>query len=251
MKPGRRKAFRIGVPAAAAVSAVAFLVAPTQAAAPSAASGRAVTAGGSLLWSADPKNGTGAFQQVQCPTSSDFAAVADPAMGTVWKVTQPAQAERCEAVGPSVKSGSSFYLGWSSKFDITDTESRYIFQLKCDPSTGTANHPIVLEVVGGRIELEDWTTSHQLIDLWSTPAVNLKWNSYALHVTEGRTDGTIQFWFNGKLQTLSNGKTTFTGTTYDGTSDYLKWGLYHTATQTAYQWLTTLKQGTTLSSVGG
>ena len=203
---------------------------------------------GSLLWSATPGGATAAFSSIQC-TSNTFTSVADQDMGEVWQVVQPAGLERCEGVGPTVTPTSSYYLGWSSKFDITDGMSRYIFQLKCDPSTGTANHPVVLEVVNGNIELEDWTPQHTSVVLWSTPAVNDKWSTYALGITEGVTDGTIQFWYDGVKQTLSNGSDTYTGTTYDGTVDYLKWGLYHPSSGSATQWLSAIKMGTTLASV--
>ncbi|MBC3840327.1 hypothetical protein GXW82_09245 [Streptacidiphilus sp. 4-A2] len=190
-------------------------------------------AAGKLLWSAVPGRSLKAFASVQCATNT-FTSTTDRTMGQVWRVVQPAHLERCEAIGPTVSPHSVYYLGWSSKFDITDSMSRYLFQLKCDPSTGTANHPIDLEVVNGKIELEEWSHQHRSTVLWSVPAVNNRWNTYALRISEGRSDGTIQFWFDGAPQKLSNGSSTFTGTTYDGTTSYLKWGLYHVSKGTAH-----------------
>ena len=40
-----------------------------------------------------------------------------------------------------------------------------------------------------------------------------------------------------------------TGTTYDGTVGYLKWGLCHPSSGKATQWLSTIRMGTTLASV--
>jgi hypothetical protein len=204
----------------------------------------------SSLWSADPRKGTGAFESIQCDTNT-FTTTSDPAKGPVWQVKQLANQERCESEGPDVSRGSTYYLGWSSKFSITDSTSRYIFQLKCSPSTGTANHPIVLEVIGGEIQLQNWTHDHQKVLLWHTKAVNNQWNDYVLRVSEDQQKGTIQFWFNGARQKLATGSDTFTGTTYDGTRDYLKWGLYHPAPATATQWLSTIKMGTSLADVTG
>ncbi|MHB6904770.1 heparin lyase I family protein [Streptomyces sp. DB-54] len=203
-----------------------------------------------LLWSADPHEGASEFSSVECPTN-DFTTKTDTEKGLVWQAKQRANVERCEPVGPTVASGSTYYLGWSSKFHITDSTSRYIFQLKCSPSDGTANHPVVLEVNRGSIQLQSWTHQHTRIVLWSTKAVNDRWNDFALRISEDRKNGSIQFWFNGVPQKLSNGSFTFTGTTYDGTRDYLKWGLYHPAPETATQWLTTIKMGHTLSDVTG
>jgi hypothetical protein len=202
----------------------------------------------SLSWSADPHHGVGAFPSIQCDTGT-FRTTTDPQQGLVWQAEQPANLERCESVGPDLKQGSTYYLGWSSKFHITDSTSRYIFQVKSSPSTGTANHPIVLEVVGGQLQLQEWTHEHNEVVLWQTKAVDDHWNRYALRVFEGQTKGTIQFWFNGKPQQLSNGSNTYTGTTYDGTRSYLKWGLYHVAPEPATQWLSTIKMGSTLGDV--
>jgi hypothetical protein len=219
--------------------------------APSAGAPSAVHGAG-LLWSAVPgtAGGTAQFASVQC-VSRTFTSTGDAAMGAVWKVVQPPHQERCEVRGPTVTPGSAYYLGWSSKFDITDGMSRYIFQVKCDPSTGTANHPVVLDVVDGRIELQEWRPDHTSVVLWSTAAVNDRWSTYALGISEGRTDGTIRFWYDGVPQTLAGGSQTYTGTTYDGTVSYLKWGLYHPSAGTATQWLGAIRMGTTLSAVTG
>ena len=257
--PSRRTRVWLAAAVSVAVAGGAAILADAQAATHQAATHHpygpgpaapptAPPAAGKLLWSAAPAKGLKAFASVQCATDT-FTAVADKRLGEVWQVVQPAHLERCEGLGPDVTLKSSYYLGWSSKFDITDGMSRYLFQLKCDPSTGTANHPVVLEDVNGRIELEDWTPKHTSVVLWSTPAVNDKWSSYALRISEGRTDGTIQFWYDGVEQKLSNGSDTYTGTTYDGTVDYLKWGLYHPSKGSATQWLTTPRMGTTLASV--
>jgi hypothetical protein len=210
-------------------------------------SGPAPGQAGSLLWSPDINRGASAFPSVQCASSNTFTTVSDPAKGKVWQAEQPGGQERCEAVGPAVTDGSTYYLGWSSKVYITDGISRYLFQLKCSPSVGTANHPVVLEETGGQIHLEEWTLNHTQVLLWSAPLANNAWHSYALRIHEGRTDGTIQFWFDGVQQTFSTGSNTYTGTTYDGTSDYLKWGVYHPATGTAYQWFTSPRMATSLA----
>ncbi|WP_020657783.1 heparin lyase I family protein [Amycolatopsis benzoatilytica] len=233
----------------AALAAAAFAAAPVTAApvSPSAA----VTPA-SVTWSADPAKGPSAFQSVQCDEgSSQFTTASDTAKGKVWVAKQAAGAERCEVEGPDVKQGQTFYLGWSSKYHITDSTSRYVFQLKCSPSTGTANHPIVLEVIGGKLRLDEWTTDHTNVPLWSTPFQNDKWYDFALHVSADRTKGTIQFWFGGKQQTFANGSTSYTGTTYDGTRDYLKWGVYHQADQAATQTFSTIRMGTSLTDVTG
>ncbi|WP_409182147.1 heparin lyase I family protein [Amycolatopsis sp. VS8301801F10] len=203
----------------------------------------------SVSWSADPVDGVGAFNSIQC--ADGHFKTADSVKGKVWVAEQLAQEERCEAVGPDLAAGKTFYLGWSSKYRITDSTSRYVFQLKCSPSDGTANHPIVLKISGGRLQLEEWTTDHTSVKLWSAPVSNDQWHDIAFRIFTDRTQGTIQFWFDGQRQTFSDGSTTYTGTTIDGTRNYLKWGVYHQADQTATQWLTKIRMGDSLADVTG
>lgn len=204
----------------------------------------------SVRWSADPRDGIGAFKSIQCD-SKTFTTGTDSAKGPVWKVTQPAKQERCEAVGPDVSPTGGYYLGWSSKFTIGDSESRYFFQLKSSPSSGTANHPVVLGVINGELQLHSWTTDHKDVLLWRTKAIKNQWADYALKITSGKKDGTIQFWYNGARQRLLTGSDTYTGTTYDGTRTYLKWGIYHSAPAVATSTMTTIKMGSSLTDVTG
>ncbi|MFD2473960.1 heparin lyase I family protein [Amycolatopsis silviterrae] len=204
----------------------------------------------SVTWQADPADGAGAFNSVQC-ADGHFKTANDAAKGKVWVAEQLAKEERCEAVGPDLAAGKTFYLGWSSKYRITDSTSRYVFQLKCSPSSGTANHPIVLKISGGKLQLEEWTTDHTSVKLWSAPVSNDEWHDIAFRVFTDRTKGTIQFWFDGKRQTFSDGSTTYTGTTIDGTRNYLKWGVYHEADETATQWLSKIRMGDSLTDVTG
>ena len=236
---------------ATAVAGAAALAAVLTAGPVTAAPARAA-APASVTWSADPADGPSAFPSVQCSDgSSEFSTASDPDKGDVWVAKQAAGAERCEVEGPDVQQGETFYLGWSSKYHITDSTSRYVFQLKCSPSSGTANHPVVLEVIGGKLRLQEWTTDHTAVTLWDTPIANDQWHSIAFRISAGRTNGTIQFWFDGKRQTFSDGSTTYTGTTYDGTRDYLKWGVYHQAQEDATQTFSTIRKGTSLADVTG
>jgi len=181
---------------------------------------------------------------VQC-ASGDFKVVTS-AKGKVWQAHQAAGQERCEALGPNLTDGQTFYLGWSSKVDINDTNDRYVFQLKCDPSTNTANHPIEIDATNGRVRLQDWDINHNAHPIWTAPIANNQWHSYALKIHLGRTDGTIDFWYDGVKQTFTTGSGTFTGTTFDGTTDYLKWGSYHPSTGDATNTFTSPIMATTL-----
>ncbi|MFD8755037.1 heparin lyase I family protein [Kitasatospora sp. NPDC059577] len=205
------------------------------------------SAAGQVLWTPSTSKGPSSFASVQC-ASGNFKVVNDAAKGKVWRAYQAAGQERCETLSPELKKGDTFYLGWSSKVDIKDDNSRYVFQLKCSPSTDTANHPIEIDATNGRIRLQEWDTQHVSHTLWTAPTTNGQWHSYALKIRLGRTDGTIDFWFDGKKQTFTTGSGTFKGTTWDGDSDYLKWGSYHESTGDATNTFTSPVMATTLEA---
>ncbi|MFB7911634.1 heparin lyase I family protein [Kitasatospora sp. NPDC059146] len=207
----------------------------------------APAAAGKVLWTPSTKTGPSSFPGVQCAAPSTFGVVKDPAKGDVWRAFQAANQERCETVGPDLRSGDTFYLGWSSTVDIKDDQSRYVFQLKCSPSEGTANHPIEIDITNSRVRLQEWDTEHVAHPLWTAPVNNGEWHAYALKIHLGRTDGTIDFWFDGKKQTFSTGAGTFKGTTWDGDRNYLKWGSYHQNPGAATNTFTSPVMATTLA----
>ncbi len=221
---------------ALAATALAALIVP-------AAPGSAAT--GRILWTPSTATGPSSFAAVQCK-DGNFGVVTDPAKGKVWRALQAAGEERCETLGPDLTNGDTFYVGWSSKVSIQDTESRYVFQLKCSPSTGTANHPVEIDIADGRIRLQNWDLDHNAHPLWSTPTADNQWHSYALKIHLGRTDGTIDFWFDGTKQTFTTGTSTYTGTTWDGTRNYFKWGSYHPSPAPATNTFTSPVIATTL-----
>ncbi|MGW1836092.1 heparin lyase I family protein [Streptomyces sp. BBFR2] len=200
-----------------------------------------------VLWTPDIEAGPSAFPGIQCSGGS-FGVVSDPAKGKVWRARQPGGQERCEAVGPDLEPGSVFSLSWSSRTDIRDSKNRYIFQLKCSPSSGTANHPVELDATRDRVRLQAWTHDHTAVPLWTAPVKNGTWHSYTLKLREGRTDGTLELWFDGVKQKFADGSTRYTGTTYDGTRDYLKWGSYHPSTGDSTHWFTSPRMTTTAAT---
>ncbi|MEZ0111615.1 hypothetical protein ABH920_005633 [Catenulispora sp. EB89] len=203
------------------------------------------TSAGKVLWKPDTAVGPSSFASVQCATGN-FKVVSGGVKGKVWQAYQAAGQERCEALGPTLTEGQTFYVGWSSKVAIADNDDRYVFQLKCDPSTGTANHPIEIDATNGRVRLQEWDLNHVAHPIWTAPIANNQWHSYALKIHLARSGGTIDFWYDGAKQTFTTGSGTFTGTTYDGTSDYLKWGSYHPSPGAASDTFTSPTMATTL-----
>lgn len=216
-------AFRPARAATLALALAAAALLPTAAAPGTAA---AAPAAGKVIWAADTAEGPSSFAAVQCK-AGNFGTVQDPARGKVWRARQAAGEERCETLSPDLVNGATVYVGWSSRVRIGDDQSRYVFQLKCSPSEGTANHPVEIDVADGRVRLQEWDTQHVAHPLWSAPVADDQWHGYVLKLRLGRTDGTVDFWYDGVKQTFTTGSGTYTGTTWDGTRDYLKWGSYH------------------------
>ncbi|MER7845692.1 heparin lyase I family protein [Kitasatospora sp. NPDC096077] len=232
---------------ALALSSVSCTSATASTNTPSASSASSAKAG-KVLWTPSTKAGPSSFRGIQCAAPGTFGVVKDPVKGDVWKAYQAAGVERCETVGPELDEGDTFYLGWSSKVEVGDDADRYVFQLKCSPSTDTANHPIEIDITNARVRLQEWDTDHVAHPLWTAPVKNGEWHKYALKIHLGRSDGTIDFWFDGEKQTFNTGEGTFEGTTWDGDTDYLKWGSYHQNPGDATNTFTSPVMATTLET---
>jgi len=64
--------------------------------------------------------------------------------------------------------------------------------------------------------------SRQLpLDTWFTIVLRVKYS-------ESRTEGEVQLWYDGVLQTLAGGTTTHHGQTWDGDENNMHWGIYLT-----------------------
>ncbi|BAJ31267.1 MULTISPECIES: heparin lyase I family protein [Kitasatospora] len=233
-----------------ALAAALVLAAPVALAVPAAAGPALPNSADKVLWAADTARGPSSFAAVQCK-AGNFGTVQDAAKGKVWRAKQVAGEERCETLSPDLTNGSTIYVGWSSRVRIDDDQSRYVFQLKCSPSEGTANHPVEIDIADGRVRLQEWDTDHVAHPIWSAPVGNDQWHRYVLKLRLGRTDGTIDFWYDGVKQTFTTGSGTYTGTTWDGTRNYLKWGSYHPSPADAVNTFTSPVIATTYDLVKG
>jgi len=183
-----------------------------------------------VLWSQSSLPGTGT-----CPNGS-ITWASDPQQGQVVRVqvkeTGSGNSERCEFVMPQgrVSNGQTIYVGWKSKVQTPSSGSwNGIFQAKCHGSH-VADQPLVFSVKSGRLTLEnheDVGGSETSREVWSRP-LPTGWFSIVMRIrySESRTTGSVQLWFNGALQTLSNGKTTHNGQTWDGSDNNMHWGIY-------------------------
>ena len=87
--------------------------------------------------------------------------------------------------------------------------------------------------------------------LWSSGVSANTWYKVYLRikVADTTSGGSVSFWFNGTQQTLSNGSTSFTGKTFDGSSVDPKWGIYGAVGTSVHDYIRRLRIGTALSDV--
>jgi MYXO-CTERM domain-containing protein len=162
----------------------------------------------------------------------------DPVEGRVIRVSvaenTAGNSERCEFVaggGGRLSVGQTVYIGWRSRLDGPMTGSwNGIFQLKCH-GQHVADQPLVIDTRNDRLTLnnhEDINGQETPRLVWSAPLPRNRWFSIVLkvHYSESRTEGYVQVWFDGVLQTLANGTTIHHGQTWDGSENNMHWGWY-------------------------
>jgi hypothetical protein len=174
-----------------------------------------------------------------CPQGS-ISWFTDSQLGQVVKVqvsevdTSVSNSERCEFVGGGggLQNGMTVYVGWRSRVQTPITSTwNGIYQAKCH-GTHVADQPLVFSVKSGNLTLENHEdiggqeVSH---DVWRTTLPGSgTWFSIVMkiHYSESRTDGSVQLWYNGVLQTMLDGQTISHGQTWDGSDNVMHWGIY-------------------------
>lgn len=174
-------------------------------------------------------------------------------------------------------SGEAFYYGWrfkiSSDRNIASTDKVTVWQWKTEAPGGKQNYPLNFEYANGRLFLEAFgpclNSSNRLNSAWnscsgsiskrrttlaSVPVPEDTWVDIVLRIRKGAAsgatggdpgtgNGSVEFWFNGAKQTLSNsGADEYRATIINGkkanhrTNDgpfsqadnvYPKWGAYN------------------------
>jgi Polysaccharide lyase len=235
------------LPAAALVAGGALLV-------------TSIPAGASVIYSAgDRLPGT-----ATCPNGG-FSWLDDRQEGRVIRVRvseidpQVKNSERCEFVGGgrgALKNGATIYVGWKSRLTMPQSNSwNGIWQAKCHGDQ-VADQPLVLDASHGRLTLsnhEDINGREVGRTVWSVPLPKGRWFSIVMKIrySESRTQGYVQLWYDGQLQTLSNGKTIHYGQTWDGSENDMHWGIYRRSSVngTQYHDIKNLRIATTFAEV--
>jgi len=224
------------------------------------------TANASLIWSGEPGGGLGVFKGINIqdkndnyvgnpsPNGSYARAATDATYGAIWDFYKQANDRRSEAhgangVNPAV--GNTYYIGWAFKCTSTVNDNA-VFQWKSYGSPMVQNYPLVLKFISGNMVLQYYPPSPASpINIWSHSVSANTWYKIYLRITvsSSTSGGKVQLWYNGSQQTFSNGSTTYTGKTFDGSSVDPKWGKYGAVGTSIHDYVRHLRIGSALSDV--
>jgi hypothetical protein len=188
------------------------------------------SASATVNWDGDASKGTGVFKGLERNTSSTtIGTTTDSTYGKVWKFYKPTGSNRCEVRGSKGwdwTDGKTFYFGWRYKISRSYSTLNAVFQTHGYDGQ-TADHPLVLNQ-RSQMVLNAFGDGQVMTPLWelgSNP-VNV-WNEVVFRIHMGRgSNGWVEYWYNGKQQTLKTGGTRYYGLTLDGGHTEPKWGLY-------------------------
>jgi len=179
---------------------------------------------------------------VACEGGGSISPYTDAQEGQVIRIisgeVDPAvkNSERCEMIMSNTdekmySAGATLFVGWKSKV-VTPTSTSWngIYQAKCH-GTHVADQPLVFDISNNRLTLsnhEDIGGNETARTVWQRTLPVNTWFSIVMkiHFSESRTAGYVQLWYNGVLQTLTNGNTIHYGQTWDGSENNMHFGIY-------------------------
>jgi hypothetical protein len=219
----------------------------------------------SLLWNGSASLGLGVFKNLNIqdaagnytsnpsPNGSYVRAIDDATYGMIWDFYKDNDDRRSEchaASGFQAAIGSQYYLGWGFKL-TSAVNNNAIFQWKSYGSPMVQNFPLVIKMVSGQLQLHYFPPGGGDVVLWSQSVSTNTWYKVYLRirVSDSTSGGSVSLWFNDAQQTLSNGSTSYTGKTFDGSSVDPKWGIYGATGTSLHDYVRHLRIGTALADV--
>jgi hypothetical protein len=200
-------------------------------------------ANASVIWQANPNNGTKDFGSVNNVNGSvTIVSDSSQAYGKVWKILchdnpsgDKAREELSGMHGFTPSNTGTYYFGWKHKWGPLPTKVgkwQVLEQIHLAGS-GAQGGPVPqqLSVPGDglmHINLQDPNT-HNVTDAWHHSLPLGSWHSfvYLIKFSETVSGGYLEFWYDGSHQTLTNGKTRIScAMAHKNATSYWKWGVY-------------------------
>ncbi len=235
------------------------------------------TARATLYWVADTNRGLAVFPTLDLAPGT-ISIAPDPLgqNGSVYKFYLPDTnsafgKERCESSGTQTPSGefrmaynTDYYIGWRALWNPMPIDGSWValFQMHGYGVSGQGA-PLVLRCVNGDGNLYLQNNANGIdVNFWHIPFKTNVWQSFVVHtfLSTNWTQGYVEIWYNGVLQTNINGNTRWYGPTWDNVDgvwsdsyNKLKWGCYRSGSldghgnATAY--MSNAKVGSTYADV--
>lgn len=235
------------------------------------------TARATLFWQADTNRGTAVFPILDLAPGT-ISIAPDPLgqMGNVYKYFLPDTnsafgKERCESSGTETPTGefrpaynTDYYIGWRAMWNPMPINGSWVamFQMHGYGVSGQGA-PLVLRCINGDGNLYMQANANGIdTNFWHIPFKTNLWQSFVVHtfLSTNWTQGYVEIWYNGVLQTNIMGTTRWYGPTWDNVDgvwsdsyNKFKWGVYRSGSldghgyATAY--MSNAKVGSTYADV--
>ncbi|MBB5620337.1 hypothetical protein HDE69_001386 [Pedobacter cryoconitis] len=187
-----------------------------------------------VLFNGDATNGSSSvWKEINVEQEGSVTTVNDETGTLCWNFLKPIGSHRAEGHGAKnyqAAEGSDIYIGWTSKIYMpVSLKTEAIFQWKAYPtSKASANHPLMLRTLNGKLELQHFDESHTATVPWSIALATGTWQQFVIRmkVSKDPSIGFIEFWYNGVQQTFTNGNKRLKCRTLDSDFCDPKWGVY-------------------------
>ena len=219
----------------------------------------------SILWNGDANFGTSVFQQLQIENNGgNIGIVTDSTFGKVFRMTcldngstkVRAEASRMKNFQPVA--GQTYYFGWRHKWGPLPTlcGKWQVLEQKHLSSTGRVPFGLHADGCDGNIDWQYNNPSGTVKSFLKKSLPLNSWHKFVYHEkwSTSESDGYVEVWYDGTMQTLSNGQTRYPAAWCNsGTTTYWKWGIYRSGsggpigTSVAYLWRP--RAGTTFTDV--
>ncbi len=223
-----------------------------------------------ILWDGDANKGTGVFGSLNIENQPGVIdVVTDSTYGSVFRficydptTNIKTRTEGSHMAGFDPLAGNTYYFGWRHKWGPLPTlcgKWQVLEQIHLQ-GTGATGGPVPF---GLHVDGCDPNMHFQYQDSTGTPHDFLvlpfplnSWHSFVYHErwSESETDGYVEFWYDGTMQTLANGSTRYPAAwCFPNSTSYWKWGVYRSGSGgmigTAYAYLWRPRAGTTYTDV--
>ena len=207
----------------------------------------------SILWDGDASHGTGVFSSLNIENNpGTITVVTDSTYGKVFKMVcfdnsgNKTRTEGSHMAGFQPVPGGTYYFGWRHKWGPLPTKCgkwQVLEQIHTTASGGPVPFGLHVDGCDANMHWQYENHSGTAFDFLVRTFPLNSWHAFVYHEkwSTSETDGYVEVWYDGSMQTLTNGKTRYPASwCISGSNSYWKWGIYRSGsggvigTATAY-----------------